>query len=282
MLPLIKGIVIAVVTAALVIPTGYYIYSDFNNASPPLVSFVPADSAIVLRGDYNNTSFYAYSYNNTTGIIANLNFQQLTGNITINKLSNGTSGINVTAHPSLYGEYEGYQIFEFSNVSVSIPAIVNLPKIPVSLNIIDNFSEILHNNTFYASPVSGNLVALGTNLSVRDAIDAHLTGNNFQGLAVKYFNGTSDYSVYVGLSNRYFMHLSANVFANETQFSVEFRNGYYAAGFYLTASLMFGNGLFTGIISGNYVNGTIGVGTSNYYEHSHIISGLMNNKTSYQ
>ncbi len=159
---------------------------------------------------------------------------------------------------------------------------MNLPKIPVSLNIIDNFSEILHNNTFYASPVSGNLVALGTNLSVRDAIDAHLTGNNFQGLAVKYFNGTSDYSVYVGLSNRYFMHLSANVFANETQFSVEFRNGYYAAGFYLTASLMFGNGLFTGIISGNYVNGTIGVGTSNYYEHSHIISGLMNNKTSYQ
>ena len=282
MLPLVKGIMIAIVAAALVIPTGYYIYSDYNNSSPPIVSFVPADSAIVLRGDYNNTSFFAYSYNNTTGIIANLDLQQLTGNITLNKGSNGTSGINVTAHPSLYGEYRGYQIFEFSNVSVSIPAMANVSKILVSFNLSGNISGILHNSTFYASPVSGNLVALGTNLSVRYAIDAHLTGNSFQGLADKYFNSTSDYSVYVGLNNRYFRHLSANVFANDTRFSVEFWNSYYAAGFYLAASLIPWNGTFTGNISGNYVNGTISAGISNYYEYSRIISGLFNNKTGLQ
>lgn len=280
MKPLFKAIIILVVATAVVVPAGYYSFAIYQHGNVTLPQLVPGNSTMVLSASINGTSFYAYNSSNEAGIVLGVSMSGFSS-----ELSSAQNSTNVTQskiEPVLYSTYRGYDIYSLTNVSLVglIPSNLNTSQFgntSLGSNLSLNLTNYVGNNTLYLADLPG-IVSAGNFTAVQYSLDAYLDGTSFQSFAKTNFNNTANASLFLKTTNSPVAQVIANIYYLKSTFDIQMNNQTNAV--LVTKGLGSVNAIANGFTvgynlnSGNWVNGTITIGTGNYYLLLNFISNL--------
>ena len=276
MKPLLKGLIITLVTVAVVIPAGYYAVNSFQQANISLAQVVPGNSTLVIAGTYNNTPAYVYNASSASGVVLGIDLAALSSQIS--SATNTTSGVHPVVQPSLYYTYRGYNVYQVRNVSLEGLIPQNITGLTAQYNITLNVTKYVQNDTVYVADFS-NVVSLGSYNSVILTIDTLLDKTGFQEFSGKYFNNTANVSLYYNNSNFPIKQAIVNVYSERSTFNLEFNStetasnvslGIAALGRLVTNYTYFPSYA----LDGNWVNGTMNIGIQNYYILQYLLQAL--------
>lgn len=280
MRPFFKAIVILVVAAAVAAPAGYYAFIVNQHSDVTLPQLVPGNSTMVLSASINGTSFYAYNSSNSAGIVLGVSMSGFSSELST--AQNSTNSTQNKIEPVLYSTYRGYNIYRLSNVSLVglLPSGLNtsLPNNgSLGNNLSLNLTDYLGNNTLYLADLPG-IVSAGNLTAVQYSLDAYLDGSSFQNFAESNFNSTANASLYIKTTTTPVKQVIANIYYLKSTFNIQMSNQSNAD--LLTKGLSSVNTLANGFTVGyllrsdNWVNGTITVGTGNYYLLQDFVTNL--------
>lgn len=272
---LFKGIIIAVITAGIVIPAGYYSLYVYHDSTVSIAQLIPENSTMVLKTNYNGTSIYVYNYSNTDGIVMGLSMSSFSADLSAVS-NNSSSAQNLTINPVLYTTYRGYNIYQLDNVSLEGVIPQNLTTVALNYNYTSNLTKYVGNNTIYVAEVP-SIVSVGPVQAVKYSIDALLDNANFYARSTLYFNETANVSVYFSSQTLVVKEAMANIYQLHSDFNLEMSNATNARDLIkgLSAINILSNNITVSTtLSGNWVNGTITVGIDNYYLIGELIASL--------
>ena len=276
MKPLLKGLIITLVTVAVVIPAGYYAVTSFQQANISLAQVVPGNSTLVIAGTYNNTPAYIYNTSSTSGVVLGVDLTDLSTQIS--SATNNSGGVHPVVQPSLYHTYRGYNVYQIRNVSLEGLIPQNISGLTAEYNLTLNVTKYVQNDTIYVADFS-NVVSLGSYNSVVATINTLLDKTGFQNFAGKYFNSTANVSFYLNSSSLPVRQAIINVFYERSTFNLEFNNTGTATNATLIMSglpqLVKNYTYFPSYaLDGTWVNGTMAIGIGNYYLLQYILDSL--------
>jgi hypothetical protein len=217
--PLLKKILIVILSAAVVAPTVIVLYhymSVSDQASNPL-SYVPENSTSVAEINYNGTSMYAFYASGSPVLmlenaesLLNVNTSSVTG---ISNTSSITSGLGISL--STWGTIHGFQIYRirinetgFRTLNSKFPSFALAFLKPIEANLSVNL---------YAYNPFGFSFVIGSIDSLNHSISAYSGSANFVSRSA-YFNNSSNLSFYVsGGNSSLFSSVTGNITMNSTQ-----------------------------------------------------------------
>lgn len=203
MLPLVKVLIIAFVVVGVAAPTGYVAYKYAASSTPDPAHFIPAGSSSVVSYDVNGTQALFFAGPQYAGVIATFNLTSLESGktpYTNNSFFNSSTGGVSHIHVSINQTYDGYSIYQISNITTAISG-KNL-TIPV-------------NQLPYIGQISNSLVVIGNLSSVKASLNANHSGLYMKNLpanfemkytGISFYFNTSDLNVgkYANLTGSYF------------------------------------------------------------------------------
>ncbi len=276
MKPLFKGLIITLITVAVVIPAGYYAVESFQQVNVAMSQLVPGNSTLVVAGTYNTTPGYIYNSSSANGVVLGVSLSAFSQQIAI--ASNTSGGVHPTIEPSLYVAYRGYNVYQVRNVSLDGLIPQNITGLIAKYNLTLDVTKYVQNNTIYVADFS-NVVTLGSYNSVITSINAFLDKDWFTQLSSTYFNSTANISIYYNSASLPIRQAIVNVFDERTTFSLEFNSTELTTN--VTRGISALNALSTNYTyfylnptQGNWVNGTMEVGIENYYLLQYLIDDL--------
>ena len=276
MRPLFKGLIITLLTVAVVIPAGYYAVESFQQVNVAMSQLVPGNSTVVVAGTYNNTPGYIYNSSNANGVVLGVGLSAFSQQIAI--ATNTSGGVHPVVEPSLYISYRGYNVYQVKNVSLEGLIPQNITGLTDKYNLTLNVTKYVQNNTIYVADFS-NVVTLGSFDSVVTSINTYLDKTWFTQLSSTYFNSTANISVYYNSNNLPIKQAIVNVFNEKTTFNLEFNSTEVTIN--VTRGISALNALSTNYTyfylnpsQGNWVNGTMEVGIGNYYLLQYLLDDL--------
>lgn len=286
MKPLFKAVIILIVATGVVVPAGYYSITVHSSENIALSELVPGNSTMVISSSVNGTSFYAYNSTNTSGIVLGVSMSGLSSQIS--SAENSTNATHNIIEPVLFAKYRGYDIYSLTNISLQglVPSTVNSSLIngtSQGSNLSLNLTNYINNSTLYLADLPG-IVSAGSFTAVQYSLNAYLDGTNFQEYANANFNSSANVSLYFTTTNTPIHKAVANIYYLKSTFNIEMNNQTDAN--LLSKGLgslnAIANGFTVGyyLYSGNWVNGTITIGTGNYNLLLDTISSLPTGNTS--
>lgn len=270
MLPLVKMIIIAVVVVGVAAPTGYIAYKYIATPAPDPAHFIPEGTSSVLAYNVNGTSAIIFGGPQYSGIIANYNISNLENGRTPlnnNTLVNSTLSGKLQLHIELNTTYEGYNIYQLSNLSFN--TVYKNFIIPIS-------------HSPYIGQISSSLLILGNLSSVKASINANTAGTylktlppnfdlkytgvsfyvNTSNLNVKPLGNVSNYTTYVPTNQGHLIY--GNVSAMSTNITVTNLNSSQEHNLSLLVSVIPSNmTVSSGFKDGTY-SGTFKIGYKNF------------------
>lgn len=276
MKPLLKGLIISLITVAVVIPAGYYAVTSFNQVNVSMAQLVPGNSTLVIAGTYNNTPAYVYNSTSAGGVVLGVDLTDFSSQISA--ATNTSSGTHPTIQPSLFATYRGYNVYQVRNISLEGLIPQNITGLAAGYNLTLNITKYVQNDTVYVADFS-NVVSLGTYNAVTVSINTLLDKTGFQEFSGKYFNSTANVSLYLNSSDLPVKQAIVNVFYEKTTFSLEMNSTDTANTAMRGISAL--NALSTNYTyfylnpsQGAWVNGTMAVGIGNYYLLQYLLEDL--------
>lgn len=278
MRPLLKGIIITLVTVAVVIPASYYAITSFQQTEVTMAQVVPGNSTLVIAGTYNNTPAYIYNSSYASGIILGVDLSGFSSEVSsATNVSNSTQPV---IQPSLYSTYRGYNIYRVENVSLEGLIPQNITGLTAKYNITLNTTNYIHDNTIYIASFT-NVVSIGSYNSVVASINTLMTKTGFQALSDRYFNSSANVSLYFtnSSSNAYIRSAVVNVFYTESTFNIQVNNitnAQTVMRLMNAVNTLSSNYTFFYLIptQDQWVNGTLAVGIGNYYHIQYLLDNL--------
>jgi len=217
--PLLKKILIVVLSAAVIAPTAIVLYhymSVSDQASNPL-SYIPENSTFVTEINYNGTSMYAFYVSGSPLLmlenaesLLNVNASSVTG---ISNASSLTSGLGISL--STWGTVQGFQIYRIKINETGYNALNS--KIPLfGQAFLKSLEKNISLNLYAYNPFGLSFV-IGSLNSLNYSINAYSTSANFLPHSA-YFNNSSNLSFYVSGGNSSFIRsITGNITMNSTQ-----------------------------------------------------------------
>lgn len=236
---LLRRIIILVIAIIIIVPTIYFTYNFYYQAAgvKDPSSYIPGNSTFVARYNYYNESYYAFYGNGSLGAVFPVTGTYVSGliNSSMSLLTN--TSMNITF--SLGETYQGVQIFEISNISIS-RLVTGLMGSLLNANLtgVSSFlpSELDNQTVYFASPYS-SLTIIGTLSAVKWSIDSHNTGKTFLAKENIYFNRQSNLSFYFKASGVYLNYVSGNITNNVTHAFISLNPANISYDFLLISSL---------------------------------------------
>lgn len=272
MKPLLKGLIITIVTVSVVVPAGYYAFTSFDQSSVSLAQVVPGNSSLVMSGTYNGTPAYLYNSSGGGGLILGVDLSGFSTQLSsASNSTNSTNGTHPAFQPSLYATYRGYNVYQVKNVSLEGLIPQNITDLTAQYNLTLNTTAYIQNDTIYVADFT-NVVSLGSYSSVTMTIDTLLDKTGFQSFSQMYFNSTANVSVYYNYNSpsAILKQGVVNVFYQSTTFNLEFNSSDTATN--VSRALSGLNAIATNYTyfylspsKDAWVNGTMAVGVGNYY-----------------
>lgn len=276
MKPLLKGLIISLITVAVVIPAGYYAVESFHQVNVSMAQLVPGNSTLVISGTYNSTPAYIYNSSSANGVVLGVDLSGFSTQIAA--ATNNSSGTHPVIQPSMYTTYRGYSVYQVRNVSLEGLIPQNLTGLVAQYNLTLNITNYVQNNTIYLADFT-NVVSLGSYNTVIASINTFLDKTGFTDLSGSYFNSTANASIYFNSSSLPVRQAIVNVFYEKTTFNLELNSTVTANN--VTRGISALNALSTNYTyfylspsQGAWVNGTMEVGIGNYYLLQYLINDL--------
>lgn len=255
----LKAIIVIAIAAGVAIPSGFMAYQAFNSSNPSMTHFVPLNSSAVIMVRYNNSTFYAYTSSNSTGLIADMSVSQFTDALSTAVGNNSTNFTAISVSPVLYDTFHGYKIYSLSNITLNYnTSLMGLETAKLGDTL--NLSRLMHNRTIYIAELSGTTISAGSLSSVKSSIMSSLDGRNFAMIQNTYFNSTANISFYINYSSRSIDRLAGNVYWNYSTFMIEFTNKTMAHEASIALPVAFGSNLTALKYSYPYLNFTVDYG----------------------
>ncbi len=276
MKPLLKGLIITLITVAVVIPAGYYAVESFQQVNVAMSQLVPGNSTLVVAGTYNNTPGYIYNSSDAKGVVLGVGLSAFSQQLAV--ASNTSGGVHPTIEPSLFTTYRGYNIYQVRNVSLEGLIPQNITGLTAKYNLTLNATQYVHNNTLYVADFS-SVVTLGSYNSVIASINTYRDKTWFTQFSTTYFNSTANISIYYNSATLPVRQAIINVFYEKTTFNLEFNSTDLSNN--VTRGISALNAISTNYTyfylnpsRGNWVNGTMEVGIGNYYLVRYLLNDL--------
>ena len=216
MLPLVKMLIIAFVVVGVAAPTGYIAYKYAGSSSPDPAHFIPAGSSSVVSYDVNGTQALFFAGPQYAGVIATFNLTSLENGktpYTNNSLFNSSIGGTSHIHVSINQTYDGYSIYQISNITTAISG----RNLTIPMNQLP-----------YIGQISNSLVVIGNLSSVKASLNANHSGLYMKNLPANFEMKYNGVSFYFNTSN-----LNVSKYAN--------LNGSYFNSTKLTSHVIYGN-----------------------------------------
>ncbi len=195
-------IVVGIIIAGTATAFAYSLISSSQSSDSPL-SYIPSNSSLVLWVNYNGTSMFVFSSDNSTAMMLN-EISMKSGNLSI-KAGNSTLSFPVSFN-STYGGFEIYSI-NLSNAFTSlIPKNFSIP------------SSLIKNVTLYLYMTDGGSFVIGSFSAIRNSINSFNSDSNFVSKA-SYINQKANLSFYYAPSNKSMPLSLAWGWANNTSFT---------------------------------------------------------------
>ncbi len=281
MKPILKGLIITLITISVVIPAGYFAFHNSSQNDISMAQVVPGNSTLVIAGTYNNTPAYIYNSSGASGVVLGVDLSGFSSQVST--ASNTSNGTHPVIQPSLFATYRGYNIYKVENVTLEGLIPQNYTGLSSDYNISFNATNYIQNNTIYVASFT-NVVSLGSYNSVVVSINTLLDKTGFQALSNEYFNSTANVSLYYknNSSDSYIQSAVVNVFYMKSTFNIQMNNDTSAQS---VMRMMSGvNTLSTNYTffypdptQNQWVNGTLAVGLGNYYHIQYLLDNLPSN-----
>lgn len=192
MSPAVRKILILIVAAGVIVPASYFLFTQLSSSQAQAnpFSYVPADSGLVLEGQYNSTHLYAFSSNGSFGILLPFSVNEL------EIFANATGSTNGT-YPivSQNSTFMSQSIYSVRNLNLSLFAGLFGNSSNSILNVALQFLKI-NNTTFFASDAGTYGMVLGNLSGVEQSISSYSVKQSFSPYATQYLSSQSNYSFY--------------------------------------------------------------------------------------
>ena len=220
--PILKKVLIVILSVAVVAPTAivlYHFMSVSDQASDPL-SYIPENSTMVAAINYNGTEMYAFYASGSPALIIenaeallSLNTSSITSVSNNSNISSLTSGLGISL--STYSTVQGFQVYKirinetgFNTINSKLPSFVSGILKPIENNLSLNLYAY---NPYGLSFIVGSLGSLNHSMS------AYSRNYNFASHS-SYLNDSSNLSFYVsGDNSTIFRSITGNVTLDSTQ-----------------------------------------------------------------
>lgn len=220
--PILKKVLIVILTVAVVAPTAVVLYhymSVSDQASDPL-AYIPENSTMVAAINYNGTGMYAFYASGSPALVIenaeallNLNTSSITSVSNTSNLSSLTSGLGISL--STWGSVHGFQIYRikinetgFNGINSKFPSFIAGILKPIESNLSLNL---------YAYNPYGLSFIVGSLYSLNSSINAYTRNDNFVSHS-SYLNDASNLSFYIsGENSSSFRSITGNITLNSTQ-----------------------------------------------------------------
>lgn len=220
--PVLKKVLIVILSLAVVAPTAIVLYhymSVSDQASNPF-AYIPSNSTMVAGINYNGTEMYAFYASGSPGLVIEnaeslltLNTSSVAGVSNSSNASSLTSGLGISL--STWDTVHGFQIYRIRINETGFNAINS--KFP---STVAGFLKQMESNlslSLYAYNPYGLSFIVGSQNSLNHSINAYTGNDNFVSHS-SYLKGLSNLSFYISGDNSSLLRsITGNITMNSTE-----------------------------------------------------------------
>jgi len=220
MKPILLKVIIILVAAAIIVPSGYYAYQYFNKSNEVAtynpMDYIPGNSTFISTVNHNNSLYYIFYDDSSLGVVLNASNNNVINGNELSMLSsvNGINSNITLNHNNMTitsSTYKGVSVFEAKNVSLNLI----LSEITGNKNITNKTINLY----FYV--ISDKYIIAGEHTAIKDSIIANKDNKNACSLS-NYINTNYNSSMYYALKNKSMNinYITLNSTANKTYVTI--------------------------------------------------------------